>query len=103
MAEVVTATIDGHETILTFAWKDDAEKFAEVQGRCTRCVAEARVVSVRLAAGLVKPPTVLAGGGLRERAGRHGQWFAAKARFNSEEAERDEGGGEARPLARLLT
>jgi hypothetical protein len=26
---VVTATIDGHETILTFASKDDAEKFAQ--------------------------------------------------------------------------
>jgi Protein of unknown function (DUF2934) len=42
----VTVTIDGHETILTFVWKDDAEKFA--QGEHARLMAKEKNASQRV-------------------------------------------------------
>ena len=88
IVHAVTVSIDGHETILTFASKGDAEKFA--QGEHARLMANEKNVSQRvreIAYRLWQKEGCPEGEALW-------QWFAAKAG-------RDEGGGEARPLARL--
>jgi hypothetical protein len=90
----VTVIIDGHETVLTFVSKDDAEKFA--QGEHARLTANQKNASQRVretAYRLWQEEGCPEGEALRH-------WFAAEARLNSEEAERDEGGGGAHPLAR---
>jgi Protein of unknown function (DUF2934) len=94
VVHVVTVTIDGHETVLTFVSKDDAEKFA--QGEHARLFAKEKDASQRVRE--IAYRLWLEEGCPEGEALRH--WFAAEARFNSEEAERDEGGGEAQPLAR---
>jgi hypothetical protein len=88
IVHVVNVTIDGHETILTFVSKDDAEKFA--QGEHARLMANENNALQRVretAYRLWQEEGCPEGEALR-------QWFAA-------EAGRNEGGGEARPLARL--
>ena len=94
IVHVVTVPIDGHETILTFVSKDDAQKFA--QGEHARLMANEKNASQRIRETAYR--LCQADGCPEGEALRH--WFAAEARFNSEEAERDEGGGEAQPLAR---
>jgi hypothetical protein len=88
IVHAVTVTIDGHETILTFVSKDDAEKFAQVE--YTRLIANDKNASQRfreIAYHLWQEEGCPEGEALRH-------WFSAKTG-------RDEGGGEARPLARL--
>ena len=84
---VVTVNIDGHETILTFVSKDDAERFA--QGEYARLMANENNASQRVretAYRLWQEEGCPEGEALR-------QWFAAQAERNE--------GGEARPSARL--
>ena len=88
IAHAVTVTIDRHETILTFVSKDDAEKFAQVEH--ARLMASDKNASQRfreIAYHLWQEEGCPEGEALRH-------WFSAKAG-------RDDGGGEARPLARL--
>ena len=63
---MVTVTIDGHETILTFVSKDDAEKFA--QGEHARLLANEKNASQ----GFVKPPTVFGRRRVAPRARHYG-------------------------------
>ena len=88
VVHVVTVTIDGHETVLTFVSKDDAEKFA--QGEHARLFAKEKDASQRVRE--IAYRLWLEEGCPEGEALRH--WFAAEARL---EAERHEGGGEARP------
>ena len=88
IVHAVTVTIDRHETILTFVSKDDAEKFAQVEH--ARLMASDKNASQRfreIAYHLWQEEGCPEGEALR-------RWFSAKAG-------RDDGGGEARPLARL--
>ncbi len=89
IVHAVTVTIDGHETILTFVSKDDAEKFA--QGEHARLMANENNALQRVgetAYRLWQEEGCPEGEALRH-------WFAAEARVNSEKAERNEGGGKA--------
>ena len=73
IVHAVTVTIDGHETILTFVLKDDAENFA--QGEHARLMANENNASQRVretACRLWHEEGCPEGEALR-------QWFAAKA------------------------
>jgi hypothetical protein len=88
IVHVVIVTIDGHETVLTFVSKDDADKFA--QGERAWLMESEKNASQRIretAYRLWQEEGCPEGEALRH-------WFAAQARL---EAERHEGGGEARP------
>jgi hypothetical protein len=88
IVHAVIVTIDGHETVLTFVSKDDADKFA--QGEHARLMESEKNASQRIretAYRLWQEEGCPEGEALRH-------WFAAQARL---EAERHEGGGEARP------
>ena len=82
IVHVVTVTIDGHETILTFVSKDDAEKFA--QREHARLMANEKNASHRVREIVYR--FWQEEGCPEGEALRH--WFAAKGG-------RDEGGGEA--------
>jgi hypothetical protein len=76
----VVVTIDGHETVLTFASKDDAERFAQVER--ARLIEDERNASQRvreIAYRLWQEEGCPEGEALRH-------WFAAKSLF-----ERDKG------------
>lgn len=82
----VIVIIDGHETVLTFVSKDDAESFAEAEH--ARLMENEKNASQRvreIAYRLWQEEGCPEGEALRH-------WFAAKAHF-----ERDAGGGEAQP------
>jgi hypothetical protein len=77
----VVVTIDGHETVLTFQSKDDAEKFARLQQ--ARLAEDEKNVSQRvreIAYRLWQEEGCPKGEDLRH-------WFAAKALFDAEKAE----------------
>jgi hypothetical protein len=84
----VIVTIDGHETVLTFQSKDDAESFAQTER--IRLVENEKNASQRvreIAYRLWQEEGCPEGEALRH-------WFAAKAIFDSEEAKRENEGGE---------
>jgi Protein of unknown function (DUF2934) len=86
--QAVIVTIDGHETVLTFASKDDAESFAKVER--ARLLENDKKASQRIreiAYRLWQEEGCPQGEDLRH-------WFAAKAIYDSEEAKPDAGGGE---------
>jgi hypothetical protein len=91
IVHTVIVTIDGHETVLTFQSKDDADSFAQAER--ARLAENAKNASQRvreIAYRLWQEEGCPEGEALR-------QWFAAKAIFDSEEAKRDDDGGEVRP------
>jgi hypothetical protein len=86
----VIVNIDGHESVLTFASKDDAESFAKVEH--ARLLENDKMASQRvreIAYRLWQEEGCPQGEDLRH-------WFAAKAIYDSEEAKPDTGGGEIR-------
>jgi hypothetical protein len=86
----VVVTIDNHETIVRFASKDDAERFAQEER--ARLAEDEKIASQRvreIAYRLWQEEGCPEGEALRH-------WFAAKAILDSE-AERDASGGEVRP------
>jgi hypothetical protein len=86
----VVVAIDSHETILRFQSKEDAERFAQAER--ARLAEDEKKASQRvreIAYRLWQEEGCPEGEALRH-------WFAAKAIFDSEEAEHDGGGGEVR-------
>jgi hypothetical protein len=84
----VVVTIDNHETVLRFQSKEDAEHFAEAER--ARLAEDEKKASQRvreIAYRLWQEEGCPQGEDLRH-------WFAAKAIFASEKAERDAGGDE---------
>jgi hypothetical protein len=86
----VVVTIDAHDTVLSFASKDDAESFA--QREQARLIENEKNASQRVretAYHLWQEQGCPEGEALRH-------WFAAKTLFDLEEAKQDQGDGEAR-------
>jgi Protein of unknown function (DUF2934) len=86
IVHAVIVTIDGHETVLTFMSKHDAENFAQVErGRLTENERNDSQRVREIAHRLWQEDGCPEGEALRH-------WFAAKALFESEEVERDDRG-----------
>ena len=91
IVQAVVVTIDGHESVLTFKSKDDAEKFAKVErARLTEDEKHASQRVREIAYRLWQEEGCPQGEDLRH-------WFAAKAIFDSEAKADDVGGGEVAP------
>ena len=81
IVHAVLVTIDGHETVLTFRSKDDAESFAQAeQTRLTENEKNASQRVREIAYRLWQEEGCPQGEALRH-------WFSAKALFEAEQAE----------------